>query len=331
MNEKLRAKCDLLSDNRNAVKKGFFWENDLMRVAAATVYTGADKQADIPKMKECRKILRKKQGIFSDFRSYSELMIVTKLALAEDPEAYLGEVQNIYKVIKKGKLFSSESMVMAAMSIVDSDSKDRAEEIAEKTKEILAQLKKDHPFLTDNSDTSFIALLALTNKSVDQIVDEVNQGYELLKGKFPFHSNAVHSLSQILAINPGSVETKCDKVVEIYNAMKASGIKYGKEYELASLGTLVNLSVSTDELISEIKEASDYLKTKKGFGNFTMGKQLRHMFAALLAAGIYAPDEGSRNTSVISGSVAAVIAEQIAVMITLTLIMSSSASHSSSN
>ena len=114
-------------------------------------------------------------------------------------------------------------MALAAMSIADTKNMDQAESIANKTREILAALKKDHPFLTDSSDTSFVALLALTDKSVDQIVDEVNQGYGILKDKFPFHSNAVHSLAQILAISRGSVETKCDKAIEIYDALKASG------------------------------------------------------------------------------------------------------------
>ena len=39
--------------------------------------------------------------------------------------------------------------------------------------------------------------------------------------------------------------------------MKDRKVKYGKEYELASLGALVNLSVDTDTLVSEIIETSE--------------------------------------------------------------------------
>ncbi|WP_024864514.1 DUF4003 family protein [Butyrivibrio sp. FCS014] len=330
MNDVLRTKCELLADNRDAVKKGFFWERDLMRIVAATVFTGAGKNADPARMKECRKILKKHQGIFSDFRSYAELLVISKMALAEDPESYIKDVIDIYKVLRSGKIFTSEHMALAALSIVDTGNLDKAEDVARKTREILSAMKKDHPFLTDSSDTSFVALLALTDRSVDDIVDEVDTGYKILKDKFPFHSNSVHSLAQIIALSKGSVESKCEKAIEIYDALKASKVKYGKEYELASLGALVNLNVDTATLVSDIAEASDYLKTRKGFGNITMGKSLRHMFAALLAAGVYAPEDTSMNASVISGTIASVIAQQIALMIALTVITASNAASSSS-
>ena len=323
----LKTKCDLLAENTVSVKKGFsWWERSIVQVIAATVYTNEGRRVDAQRMKECRKVLRNNHGIFSDFRKCLELMIVAKLAIADNPEAYLCEVQDIYAIVRNGKFFGSEHMVMAAMNIVDSGYKD-ANEIAAKTVAIFAQMKKRHRFLTDNTDIPFAALLALTDKNIDQIIDEIDWLYDILKGQFRFYYNNVHSLSQILAISSGSVEIKCNNTIEFYDALQANGIKYGKGIELPALGALVNLNMPAMAIATEIKDASNYLEGKKGFGNFTMGKHLRNIFATILTASIYACNDAAIGTSIISRAIAIIVAQQVAMMTACSVMMATSNSN----
>ena len=77
MNSKIQEMCDRIAQNREIVKKITFGEMELVRSAAASFITLSGKDADPEKLKECKALLRKKQGLFSDFRGYSELMIIS--------------------------------------------------------------------------------------------------------------------------------------------------------------------------------------------------------------------------------------------------------------
>ncbi|MCR5665970.1 MAG: DUF4003 domain-containing protein [Eubacterium sp.] len=123
-------------------------------------------------------------------------------------------------------------------------------------------MKEDHPFLTSDSDFCFATVLSLTDKSVDQIVEELETTFQNLKPNFKYHDNAIHSLSQVLTSYAGDPDDKAERSLTLYEALRVAGIKYGKETELASLGTLLRVKMAPDVLAKEIAETSDYLKSK---------------------------------------------------------------------
>ena len=328
MKELLRTGCELLADNRDLIHKNFMWDMELMSVVGSVVYTGAGKTADIEKMMNCKKILKKNEGIFSVFRSNMEIPILCKMALSEDPEAYLANLRMVYDKLTKGKIFGSEYMALTALSICDVNMADKIDDIVAVTKELMKRMSSAHPILTSEEDAPLVALLALSGKSIDEIMEETEYCFNTMKKKFSFHGNAVQSLSHVLTMCAGGAQEKCARVSAIYDALVVQGVSYGKDYELASLGALVNVDMTPEELAKEIAEASDYLKNRKGFGNWSMGKQGRAMFAALLAAQAFAPSSSAMDASVIGASLAMVIAEEIALMV---IVASTTASASSSD
>ena len=181
--------------------------------------------------------------------------------------------------------------------------------------------------MTGQEDLALLALLAMTDKEVDSIVEETEFYFKAMKKKFSFHGNAVQSLSFVMALMEGAPEEKCEKVIEIYKALAARGIKYGKEQTLASLGALIGTELNPAELAGEIVEASEYLKTRKGFSSWRIYSSTRHMFAALMAADVYAKDNAAMNSSVMSGALSIIIAEEIAMLVVITACAANS-SHS---
>ena len=324
MKDILQAGCELLADNKDLIRKNFAWDLELMSVAGSVIFTGAGRVADIEKMKECKSILKKHKGIFSEFRSNMEIPVICKMALAEDPEKCLMDLTTVYDKLSKGKIFGSEHLVMTALAISDAQVVNNIDAIVEKTKLLMKRMSSLHPILTSEEDTALVALLALSNKSIDQIIEETELCYNLMKQKFSFHNNAVQSLSHVLALCAGDPQEKCARASAIYDALLVKGIKYGMDYELASLGALVNVDLTPEELAEEIAEASDYLKTRKGFGDWGMGSKARVMFAALMTVQAYAPDSSAMDTSVLSSALAAVIAEEICFMILMTTVATTS-------
>ncbi len=331
MREIIERRSKLLVDNQTAMCKGFIFEHSLTNAVAAAAFVEKDKAVDVELIKESKKLLSEKKGIFSEFRSYNEIIISTKMALSGNPERYLDEISDVYDKFNKGKIFGSSYKVLAAMSIVDQGKYSEADRIIEKTNEILVGMKKVHPFITSDEDTCFVVLLAMTDKSVEDILTELEKSYQIIKKDFAFHDDAAYSLTQVLTAYEGSVEEKCERALNLYNAFKDAGAKYGKDYELASLGALIDIDVDKEELVSEIIEVADYLKGKKGFGMFDMGRETRLMFGTMLVSQSYLAGEYKANASSIGGEIGRIVALQTAILITMMLVITASAAAASTS
>ena len=282
-------------------------------------------KADVSVIKQCRDILHKKEGVFSDLRGSVELALLSRMAVSRNPENYLEEVTGVYNKVKKGKIFTNEYMVLVALIICEQHKIGQAEDVIKKMKTIIKKMEKEHPFLTGKEDMPYATIMAMLPNDVDKMIDDMEKCYAVLKKEFPMHGNAVQGLCQVLTLSGLNFDDKCTKALEIYDALRKTGIKYGKSTELAALGALVDLKMAPEAIAQEIHDASELLKKHKGFGNMALGKEHRAMFAALLVAEEYSENIGSVNTSVIGSSLAVAIAEEIVIMILMSSAAASNA------
>ena len=109
----------------------------------------------------------------------------------------------------------------------------------------------------------------------------------------------------------------CQEIREIYNAFKEAGSQYGKNYELASIGALVNINMNAGDLVSEVIEAAEFLKSQKGLGKLEMDRYTRLMFSTMIISSIYSEEAGSSSASVTSGALATVITQQICMYVAI--------------
>ena len=320
MREDIRSKCDLLFRNKELIDKEFKWEFAMMNVSAALVFTGANREVNAEKLKECRKMLKKEAGFFSYLRAEMEPVVVSKLAMANDPQRYLDDLKSVYDKVKRGSVFDSGYMVQAAICICDAERVNDADEIIAEYKDLYRKMSKEHPMITGSEDIVFSILLVMTDKSVDTILGELNECYDYLKKelKIKVDSNEIQGLGEILALSDGNMKEKCDKVVNLFNTFAEHGVKYGKSYnEFASLGSLIDLDVEPGVLVDEIAETAEYLKNGKGFGGMSMDKKQRLMFASMLVGDAYNADQFLTGNTTMTSAVAMVVAEEIALMICL--------------
>ena len=331
MREIIERRSELLVTNQEIMCKSFMLEHTLTNAVVAAAFAEKDREADPELIKEARKVLKKKQGVFSDFRSYNELIVSARMALSADPEGYLDEVIEVYDKLRKGRLFGSSYRVLAAMSICDQGRYSEADSLIGRTNEIMKGMNKAHPFLTSDEDTCFAVLLAMTDKSVEDILIELENSFRIVKKIFAFHDNASYSLAQVLTAYDGDYEKKCAKALELFDAFKAAGTKYGKEHELASLGALIDIDAGIDEIVSEVIGVAEHLKGKKGFGMLDMGRETRLMFGTMLVSGAHYAGEYKANASSIGGEIGQVVAVQTAILITMMLIMTTTVAASSAS
>ncbi|MBO4688354.1 MAG: DUF4003 family protein [Clostridiales bacterium] len=305
MIDTLKDRCDLLVRNRAAILKKFTFQESLLGIASGLIFVMAEQEADVEKMAECRKLLKKSTRPLSNLRAKSELVMLSKMSLAAEPEKYLDDVLDVYKKVCRGILLENAYMALAAMLIVDLGRQDDAESIVAKAGELTKRLERVHPILTSDEDTSYVMLLALTDRSVDDIVSDIDSGYGYLKKtkKLGADKNALFELCEVLAVSYGDMEGKCDKAVRIVRALKARGADFGGGQEFSSLGALVDLDMDADAVAEEILDAEAYLRAEKGWGDSSVDRKKRMMYASLLLADVCGRDPASVADPVISNPV----------------------------
>lgn len=216
----------------------------------------------------------------------------------------------MYGILKR-EFYGSEYLVLAASVLADMVSEEGAQQMSRKARNIYNRMKKNHPFITSGEDTVYAVLMAVSDKSDEILMEEMEVCYKKLKESFSA-SNEVQALAHVLAIAEGATEEKCKKVVALYDALRTSEVKYGKYYELVALASLAMLPVELDVLVEDIKAVDAFLAEQKGYGFFGMDKKTRLMHAAMIVSCDYIKSD-TADIATMTGTLAAVAAQQAAM------------------
>ena len=325
MEQQLERKCLNLAENYRLLSAGNKLDFNEMILACAGIYLAAGQEPDMDKIKECKKLLKSKAGIFSNFRGSDELLVRCKMALSADPELYFENLEREYKRLKT--FFSGEQTVLAAMILAEQGA--AAEGLAEKTKQIYKEMKEAHPWLTSENDLPFAALMAASGRDAVSVYSEAEEIYTLLKGNLKAERDTLQMLSHILAIRGGRADAKSEKLCALADGLRAAGHSLGRGSRLAILGILADSGLSTDALVERIGETDDFLKQYKPFhGLFGVGKECRRMFAVQMVHSALSEEDSLGASAMMTASVELAIITMILMMI---IVSSTAASHSSSH
>ena len=311
MRASLSALCGSFIENRDVVKSALPWESQYLYPVCAAVFTDKRRTAEPDRLESCKRLLKAQTGVFSNFRSTAKLAMIAMMAVDGEPERKLTQALQVYDALK-GHFWSSPYLPVASMILSDMVEPGQYGEIAARTRRIYELMKNEHPFLTSGEDSVFAAMLALSDRTDEQIVEEAEHCYRLLKPEF-FSGNAVQSLSHVLALRDGWAEDKCSAAMELFDSLKAKGRKYGTGYELATLGVLATLPADHDAVIDDIIETDDFLSGQKGYGFFGIGAKQRLMHAGMIVTSDYLGESGAMQTAALGGTISLIAAQQAAM------------------
>ena len=316
MNERTLARCKNLIKNKETMKSAFAWEDGLTHLACAGIFINKEQTANEEMLLQCKDILKRNTGIFSNFKSTAKPMIVAMLAANENPQLLMERGLKVHDLLKE-EFMSSVYLPIAAMIIAQYADEARYAELAQRTRRIYKQMRADHPFLTSGEDSTFCALMALLDKPDEVLLGDAEECYKILKNNF-FSSNAVQSLSHVLAMCDGEPEIKCQKTMELFQKLKEAGHKYGTSYELPTLGVLAMADGNQDEIAAEMAEIDQWLSEQKGFGFFSsISAKQRLMYAGMIAQQDYINDKMMQSAAV-NGVISLIVAQQAAMCAAIT-------------
>lgn len=311
MKDSLKRRCELLVLNRDIIKAEFKWESSYMYPLSASLFAVNGETANADVMQRCKDLLKQKTSIFSNFRGTSKIATISMLAMSYNSDEKMDQIIGIYNDLKN-LFFGSEYLTVTAAAISNLAETSQYQQIIKRTRVIYDLMKSSHPILTSGEDSPFAALLAVSDFDDSYIAEESERCFSMLKPEF-FSGNAVQSLSNVLTLGQQNTSEKCDRVLELYKYLRSNGYKYGKEYELATLGVLALLDVPVEVLAQDIMQADDFLKEQKGFGSFTIGSKQRLMYAGMMTMAEYISDASKMQVTAMSGVVSLVIAQQAAI------------------
>lgn len=320
MQETLKETIDLFVANKESVQNAFKWESGYMHPLCSLMYTAIREEINIERMKEAEQLIKSKTGMFSEFRGNTRMAMMAQMALSDDMGAYFDAVKSAYDKLNEKKWFASEYRIVAAMVIAQNE-KDESQydALVAKTNDLMERMRENHPWLTGDDDTGFAALLAVSGMETDYVISEMEKCYQILKESKKFgSSNGMQSLSHALSLELGNSEEKCNRVIGIYEGLKEKKKKYGQTYELSTLGGLALADVEVSELVEQIADADDYLKTQKGFGALGIGGAQRLMYASMLVMQQYTSKVNTIEAAALSGIVAIIIAQEAALIAAIT-------------
>lgn len=328
MNERTLARCKNLIKNKETMKSAFAWEDGLTHLACAGIFINKEQTANEEMLLQCKDILKRNTGIFSNFKSTAKPMIVAMLAANENPQLLMERGLKVYDLVKE-EFMSSVYLPIAAMIIAQYADEARYAELAQRTRRIYKQMRADHPFLTSGEDSTFCALMALLDKPDEVLLGDAEECYKTLKSNF-FSSNAVQSLSHVLAMCDGEPKIKCQRTMELFQKLKEAGHKYGTSYELPTLGVLAMADGNQDEIVAEMAEIDQWLSEQKGFGFFSsISAKQRLMYAGMIAQQDYINDKMMQSAAV-NGVISLTVAQQAAMCAAITASAAATANNNNS-
>lgn len=311
MKETLHRLCEQFIVNRDAVKRVFRWESDYTHPLCANIFLARGKTVDEDALARCKQIIKGETGVFSSFRGSLEPALASMLAVDERPDEMMARALEHYGILKRD-FWGSEYLALAAFLLCEVAKPGEVEEKAARGKEIYRLMKQEHPLLTSSEDSVFAVMTAFSQKTNQELIEDMEACYTRLKDRFSFVGNTLQTVSHVLAMSASSADEKTERVISLYETLRQAGVKYGRDYTLSVLAALTLTDGDLSTLADEIREADEFLSTQKGYGLLGCGKAMRSMHAAMIVSDQYARRDYV-DTAAMAGTLAMIIAQQMAM------------------
>ncbi len=297
-------------ENRDTIKKAIKMESSYIYPVAANIFCAAGVKADADKLADCKKMIKKNAGFASYLKGSILTIFAAKLCVSDDPEAQFDKVMDMYGILK-AHFKRSEYLALLATLLAEKTTPEEADRIAARGRALYDLMKKEHPILTSSEDNVMAGFMAFSEKSDNQLIDDAEKCYDLLRKKFS-DKNTVQTVSHILAMTDGASEDKVNRLFKMFDMFIASGCKFGKHYELSTLAAISIIEADEKELVDTAVEIDRLLDGQKGYGALSLDKKTRLMHAAMLTADLY--EDSDNALAAVSAAALAIIAAQQAAM-----------------
>ena len=293
MDAKLQERCNLQIENEKILRQASRLETEESIKLGALLFTAMGYTADPEKIRKCRQILKTKAGFFSSFRGTLQFVILLKMTLKQDPEQYIDGVIETYEKLTANIALPGMMLTMIAVTIYEKKGDRDLDVLIEDILYIYSQVKKVHPYLTNEADMAYITLMVFAGRATGDVEEEKEAIYLELKNRYQLTSEVAQEAALVLLTSGKEKEEKVDRFIAMYEAVKEGKHATAKNRSMSIYGVFVDLDRSVEEAARAVCEVDEYLKDQKGYRSISAGGDFRRVLAATLVLQFYTTDQPS--------------------------------------
>jgi len=285
MEELVKGKLDRLIELFQQVSTQYKWEESLTNHFTALTYTINNRNFDKEKIEDVRMHIKKTTSVFSNYRGTSKIILSALLACQYDnPKQEFDKMLNYDKRMKEVGFKNNMYLPIANYALLATCNEEWVDTRINKAIEIYSEMKKNHPWLTGGDDYPLSILLANSDGSVNSIIENMEERYQLLNENGFGKNNGLQFLSHILGFDQETNKVKVLRCKEIFDKLKENNMKvYSSGY--AVIGFLAILGEKGYEAVDQVIEIVKVLKSTKKYKWLT--KETHLYTAAALVSDVY--------------------------------------------
>ena len=332
MESQLQNKVELFIQNVGGIKNSFIWQEPAAKRLAALIYTMEGKTLDPQGIKEARDLIKEQTGIFSTFRGNLSIYIAAALSLTQDPKRTLEDVLYVHSLLKGQRFWSSDYLVAAAYEIAIHSPRENYAMAASRTRAFYDEMKSNHRFHIGEDDYIFAAMLALSDLDPHQGAVKMKLLFQKIKGEFSafISRGSMLHLAQMMALG-GSTPQCVANISHLNRVFRSKKIKLDRTFTLPVFGVLGLLDIDHHTLAQDILDVRDFLRKQKGFGHFSISNDELFLYVVSLVVNGYTQNHGNQaiKASATSGVTSLIIAQQVALIVAISVSTTAAAAASS--
>ena len=298
MNTELTKACQCFIDNYRIISGIFKQGYSLIYPVCSDIFCTKGKKADEKLLNDCARMILDRSQIFGEFHGIMYAPVASIIAASDDAEKFVSRMEKVHGILRKYFQPSNYLVLTAALMAENSDDKDMDKNI-DRAKRIYDLMAKKHPFLTSNEDIVFATYLALSPRSDDELIDDMEESFTILD-KFAVN-DYIQTVTHILSLSPDKPKKKCKNFKDLYFRLCTDDMKFKRSFGLSVLAALSTIGHDNKKLAAEINEIADFLKKDKEYGaklSSPVEDPLLH--AAIILLAVYAPGMSSDAVAITS-------------------------------
>jgi hypothetical protein len=275
MNDALKSKIDLMIENHKELKK-LIWANSYERYFMAMYFAQKSMAPDVDRIKQINRYIKENTGVFSAFRAEAMYFISALLSAESDYCSLFQKMQDVYARLRDARFHSSSYLTIASYVIAMNCNEEDTDRAVCDMRQFFDELKAAHPLITSYDDYAFAAVLAVSGKDLNIAAVRMESIYRKLDDVLNMFGqrNTLQAVSSVLVLSDEDEDTLTGKF--------ADAVKLARDHKVhlsfggySSLATLCVFRKNVSDDIVGITEYERYLRTVRGFGNFSLNRELR--------------------------------------------------------
>ena len=249
----------------------------LLCACAAAFFTEKNEEFTVDAVTDCKNLIRKSRTDFNGGKGFPLLPVAALIGSHGNPEKNLSDAKHAYVVLRR-EYFHSANLVFTAFLLSSFQKEHAFVPVVDAMHKITCSFRQRAPELLDLSNLVPYLFLGISGQNPDFCAEQAELCRRMLMREF-YNEEAVKVASLILAMSSLPAWEKCERLVNLFDALIRARKRFGGD---VSLGMLAAVSLEEGDTARVLIDLQRCMEKESFWGRSGMGQKERAFWAALL-------------------------------------------------